>query len=117
MNQFPYIFYTNNYGNKIVGFASYYMLLKPTFNGIKKDLILFSIAVDPEYRGCGYGERLLFKSIDEIGKNLCNSVSLCVRTTNIPALSLYNKAGFKVIKEVPNMYEKEESGYHMILNF
>ena len=54
-----------------------------------------NVAVIPEYRRQGIGQRLL-ESIIELGKkeNL-EFISLEVRVSNVKAISLYNKMGFK----------------------
>ena len=54
-----------------------------------------NIAVNSQYRRCGIGKELLL-AIDEIGKELKLSfISLEVRQSNLSAISLYEKMGYK----------------------
>lgn len=54
-----------------------------------------NIAVNSLYRRCGIGKELLL-AIDEIGKELKLSfISLEVRQSNLSAISLYEKMGYK----------------------
>ena len=91
-----YINNENSYGfiakldNKIVGFATAYMLLKP--DG-RKVLYLDTIDVMPEYQGKGYGTELIPYAC-EFGKSInCYKMYLITNKSNISACKCYEKAG------------------------
>ena len=91
-----YINNENSYGfiaklnDKIVGFATAYMLLKP--DG-RKVLYLDTIDVMPEYHGKGYGTELISFAC-EFGKSInCYKMYLITNKSNISACKCYEKAG------------------------
>ena len=55
---------------------------------------LMNIAVHPEYRGIGAGEKILEALIDLCRIKNMNDMTLEVRASNIPAQNLYKKFGF-----------------------
>ncbi|WP_105616624.1 ribosomal protein S18-alanine N-acetyltransferase [Vallitalea okinawensis] len=63
-----------------------------------------NIAVKPSYRGLGYGKELLLRAIDETSDRGCISMTLEVRASNEPAISLYRKQGFEVAGRRKNYY-------------
>lgn len=56
---------------------------------------LLTIGILPEFQGQGLGKRLLAASLAEVKKNGAKKCFLEVRVSNLPALTLYEKAGFK----------------------
>lgn len=56
---------------------------------------LDSLAVFPEYRGCGFGRILIEDTINKAVKGGYSEVSLLVFEKNEAALSLYKKLGFR----------------------
>lgn len=74
----------DNKNNQIIGFLFGYESCDE-FN-------ISNIAIKNEYRNKGYGTYLLKQIIQK--KEHINSFFLEVRTTNIPALKLYEKIGF-----------------------
>lgn len=63
-----------------------------------------NIAVKPSYRGQGHGKKLLKAAIDETNVKGCLSMTLEVRASNEPAISLYRKQGFEVAGRRKNYY-------------
>lgn len=59
-----------------------------------------NVAVLPEYRKQGIAESL----ISEQMKNKMSFITLEVRESNLPAISLYTKCGFKNVGIRPNFY-------------
>lgn len=55
---------------------------------------LFNIVVDPAYRGNEIGFRLLVHMF-KVASQTCNVITLEVRRSNVPAISLYLKSGFR----------------------
>ena len=62
---------------------------------ILEEVHITNIAVSPEYRRQKIGERLLRQIIDDCYKNKAKYITLEVRVSNNPAISLYEKYGFK----------------------
>jgi len=63
-----------------------------------------NLAVRAEARRKGYGKALL-RHLMDVGRSLgCTRATLEVRPTNLPALSLYQKLGFKVVARRKGYY-------------
>lgn len=87
-----------NYGNmtikvgledgKPVGFSSYYL------KSADKAQLLF-LAMDEQYRGKGYAQKLLQHMLDELALNGITTVELITRVRNVRAQHIYKKIGFK----------------------
>lgn len=52
------------------------------------------LAVDKNFRGRGFGERLLAHAIINLKQEKASYITLAVRSINKPAISLYKKLGF-----------------------
>lgn len=76
--------------NKLAGFTAYFN--KKIYEGF-----LLYVAVDSDFRGKGYGEKLTNYAVEDMFANGCNIVKLVTRTENIKARSLYKKLGFEEI--------------------
>lgn len=63
-----------------------------------------SLAVFPEYRGQRTGGSLLSAALEGAKERGRESMSLEVRISNIPAITLYKSKGFKIIGERKNFY-------------
>ena len=57
---------------------------------------LFNIVVDPAYRGKEIAFRLLAHML-KVAAVTCNVITLEVRRSNVPAISLYLKSGFRQV--------------------
>jgi len=76
-----------------------------------------NIAVSENARRRGIGEMMLERIID-ICKSKCTFVTLEVRASNTPAISLYEKLGFETMGIRRNFYEKPtEDAVIMTLTF
>ena len=64
---------------------------------------LMNIAVDPSVRRHGLGQRLLESLIERAGAD--ESYTLEVRTSNAPAISLYERFGFRSAGTRPRYYQ------------
>ena len=71
----------------LVGYAGCWQILE--------EVHITNIAVSPDFRRQGIGEKLLRRIIDDCYKNMVKYITLEVRVSNIPAISLYEKYGFK----------------------
>jgi len=73
-----------------------------------------SIAVHPNYRRRGIGSALMVEVLRRM-KDLYNvdEAYLEVRVSNIPAIKLYEKLGFKIVKVIKHYYADGEDAYLM----
>lgn len=110
------IFYVIKSQNQVVGYSIYYIRLIPSFKGFKKKSVICSISIDRNFRREGFGEKLLKESIQEMRLNKITSVLLYVSINNISAIKLYEKLGFRIIKEMKNICGENEKCYEMELS-
>lgn len=110
------IFYVIKSQNQVVGYSIYYIQLVPSFKGFKKKAVICSISIDRNFRRKGFGEKLLQESIQEMRLNKIASVLLYVSINNISAIKLYEKLGFRIIKEMKNICGDNEKCYEMELS-
>lgn len=75
---------------------------------------IISIAVIPRERRKGIGGKLMIKAMEAMKNHY--SVSeyfLEVRVSNFPAINLYKKLGFQIVRVIPNYYLDGENAYLM----
>lgn len=65
-----------------------------------------NVAVLPEYRRCGIGEKLMNEAEKGATERNCESITLEVRVSNTAAILLYNKSGYKQAGIRKGFYEK-----------
>jgi len=68
-------------------------------------LHLVSIAIHPNYRRSGMGERLMFDVVEQANAALLPKIVLEVRKSNLSAQLLYEKFAFEKIGELKNYYK------------
>jgi ribosomal-protein-alanine acetyltransferase len=66
---------------------------------------LYSIVVDPDFRGQGIGLRLLKAAEKDAVENECVIMRLEVRKDNETAISLYKEHGYRLFHVVPDYYQ------------
>jgi ribosomal-protein-alanine N-acetyltransferase len=95
INQAKGMFYILKSGEKIVAYMS--LLYRSRTNVLR----IYSIAVHPLERGKHFSDRLIETAIEYAKQKQLKIISLEVKTTNLPAISLYEKYGFvsKTIKK------------------
>lgn len=71
---------------------------------------LYSLAIDPDFRGLGLASKLLEYSFESLDKN---KFSLEVKVSNLGAIRLYKNFGFNVKKVLKDYYE-DCDGYLMV---
>jgi ribosomal-protein-alanine N-acetyltransferase len=76
---------------------------------------IISIAVDKDYRRKGVGTLLLKTTINELMKLGAKKFRIEVRESNIIAIKLYEKIGFKEKERIPNYYSDGETAIVMFL--
>ncbi len=109
-------FYVAEISGKIVGYVMCrvewgFGILLP---GIHRRGHVISIAVLPEYRRRGIATSLMnhaLTALRDIYK--CREVYLEVRVSNIPAIKLYEKLGFRKVKVIKAYYADGEDAYLM----
>lgn len=74
---------------------------------------LYSIAVVPEFRGMGLSRRLMQAVMDCAISRGCDRVRLEVRSANAHAIRIYERSGFKLLREKSGYYPDGEAAFHM----
>jgi len=74
---------------------------------------IMNVAVDPDLRGSGVGRALVQKVLDDCREAGASFVSLEVRESNLPAISLYRNMGFAVVGKRKRYYENGEDALMM----
>ena len=65
-----------------------------------------NVAVSPDFRGMGIGKALVGALIDDAKKTGASVVMLEVRKSNASAIALYEKAGFELVGQRKNFYNR-----------
>jgi len=80
------------------------------FAAVRLDGYILFLAVDPEFRGRGFGRRLVAR----VAENH-DSVSCHARATNEDALAFYRTVGFEVERRIDRYYEDGGDAYFLRL--
>ncbi|MFB6162409.1 MAG: GNAT family N-acetyltransferase [Halococcoides sp.] len=80
------------------------------FAVVRRDGYVLFLAVAPEYRGHGFGRRLVARVADDHGEVNCH-----VRATNRSALEFYEEVGFEVERRIDSYYEDGGDAYYLTL--
>jgi len=94
-----YLLLASGVVNELVGFAA-----------VRRDGYMLFLAVDPEYRGRGFGERLVECVAEDYSSVTCHA-----RTTNQPAIGFYQYLGFEIKRRIDNYYEDGGDAYYLKL--
>jgi ribosomal protein S18 acetylase RimI-like enzyme len=92
--------------------AGYAMLLSRAGSRIMR---LYSVAVDPSWRGCGIGMALLSAAAEAARSLGADRLRLELRPSNRVALRLYERAGFTFLGRKPGYYDDGEDAIRMEL--
>ena len=65
---------------------------------------MMNVAVHPDYRRMGVAETLIDQLISQLKEKDVICLTLEVRASNAPAISLYNKMGFSQVGQRPGYY-------------
>jgi ribosomal-protein-alanine acetyltransferase len=76
---------------------------------------LYSIAVDPDFRGRGLAEKLLAEAARQAAKRGARRLRLEFRPSNSAAQRLYERAGFMLFERKPGYYDDGEDAIRMEL--
>lgn len=80
------------------------------FAAVRRDGYVLFLAVSPDYRGEGFGKRLVASVADEHSSVTCHA-----RTTNREALEFYRHLGFEVKRRIDSYYEDGGDAYYLQL--
>lgn len=67
---------------------------------------IMNVAVSPEHRRKGIARQLLTRLQDDLSRNQVYSLTLEVRASNLPAITLYEALGYVQVGRRPNYYHK-----------
>ncbi len=85
-----------------------------TKNKLLKKGHVISIAVRSNYRHRGIGRKLMVYAMKALKEHYgAEEIYLEVRVSNTPAINLYKKLGFKIVKTIANYYLDGEDAYVM----
>jgi len=85
---FPIVIVHETLG-RVIGYIIYWV--------IGEDVQVNNIAIHPEFRRMGIGERALKQVIEEVRFRGTRLITLEVRPTNTAAMTLYRKLGFRMM--------------------
>ena len=85
---FPIVIVHETLG-RVIGYIIYWV--------IGEDVQVNNIAVHPEFRRMGIGEKMLRQVIEEVRFRGARLITLEVRPSNAAAMSLYRKLGFRMM--------------------
>lgn len=91
--------YADRTNERLVGFAA-----------VRRDGYILFLAVSEQYRGQGFGKRLVANVAEEHGAVTCHA-----RTTNREALDFYRSLGFRVKRRIDNYYEDGGDAFYLQL--
>lgn len=74
---------------KIIGYVIFWQ--------IGDEAQINNVAIHPDYQGQGFGEQAMRYVLERLRENGVHFVSLEVRVSNLPALTLYRKLGFSIL--------------------
>ena len=80
------------------------------FVSTRRDGYILFLAVSPDHRGEGFGERL----VAEVARDH-DSVSCHARSTNDDALAFYHHIGFETVRRIDAYYEDGGDAYYLKL--
>ena len=86
-------------GGRLVVFWNYWL--------VANELHIHVIATHPDFRGRGLARQLLDHVIDAARRTGCSLATLEVRRSNVPAIALYERAGFKTVHVRTRYYQDD----------
>ena len=80
------------------------------FGSVRRDGYILFLAVAPDARGQGYGERLVAEIAEDYATITCHA-----RTSNESALGFYQHLGFEIDRRIKSYYEDNGDAYYLKL--
>lgn len=96
-------------GDKVIAYGGVWLLFDEGH--------ITNIAVHPAYRGSGLGNTLLKDIMESSRKENISSMTLEVRESNIPAINLYKKNGFKSVGKRKGYYQDTKEDAIIMWNY
>lgn len=96
-NNLAHYYCTKDGNNNILSFIGIWHILEEAH--------ITTLGVHPDFRNLQLAQILLIKAIDDCYKNMIKYITLEVRESNIPAISLYEKFQFESIGIRKNYYQ------------
>jgi ribosomal-protein-alanine N-acetyltransferase len=87
----------------VIGFCNYWVIPDP--QGLRGELHILAIATHPDHRRAGVGAALVGRAIDQARAQGCTLGTLEVRRGNVPAIALYERAGFRTVHVRKRYYQ------------
>ena len=87
-------------GDEVVGYIIFWQ--------IRDDVQVNNVAVHPDCRGLGLGEAMMRYAIAKVRDAGATFMTLEVRQSNLPAMTLYRKLGFEIMGTRKNYYTKPD---------
>ena len=91
--------YVDREADQLIGFAT-----------VRRDGYILFLAVAPEHRGEGFGERLVATVAEKHRRVSCHA-----RTTNEGALAFYRALGFERVRRIDSYYEDGGAAFYLRL--
>ncbi|MEM0328805.1 MAG: ribosomal protein S18-alanine N-acetyltransferase [Nitrososphaerota archaeon] len=117
LQSYPKAFLVAEVGDEVVGYVMCRVehgLSKLDKLNMKRLGHIISIAVLPEHRRMGIATALLTKALEILKEEYrCSEAFLEVRVSNDPAISLYRRLGFEIVKISRGYYVDGEDAYVM----
>jgi ribosomal-protein-alanine N-acetyltransferase len=85
---------------RLVGFCHYWV--------VTTELHILAIATHPDCRRRGIGTRLLDHVLEVARTTGCSLATLEVRRSNVPAIAMYERAGFKIVHVRTRYYQDDD---------
>lgn len=95
-------------GNQVLGY-----LIGNKIND--NESVIISFAILEEYRGKGWGKKIIQEYINFMKTKKVNKIVLRVKVNNPGAIHLYESVGFKNVKLLKDYYARDDHGYAMEL--
>jgi ribosomal-protein-alanine N-acetyltransferase len=110
---YPKTFIVAEVEGRIVGYVMCRIERAISLRGFLTRGHVVSIAVLPNYRRRGIGTALMEKAMEGMIEYGAKEAYLEVRTSNIPAMNLYRKLGFRVTNRILHYYFDGEDAFVM----
>jgi len=107
-NYWPEGFIIAEEGGQIIGFIFGIMMSRTESR-------ILMLAVDPRYRGKGYGGTLYREMQRQCAVKGMRVIELEVRVSNQVAIRFYEKMGFQLVGRIPKYYSNGEDAFRMQL--
>ncbi len=95
-NPYSHTYLLKIHDGQVIGYIIFWMIMDEGH--------ILSMAIHPEHRNKGFGSLLLKFSLDYLIKNSGKVMTLEVRKSNVQAIALYKKFGFRIVGIRKNYY-------------